>query len=960
MLVANELYTQLQIFHNRNIQILPLYKVNINNNTKKAFAESLFANWPNTTKPFSDVRKSLKAGVTGYIIKTGKCSNVFVVDYDTKPTTAPEFLKRLIDTNTFYVKTPSGGYHFYFKYDKLMVCNRTAIFGNIDIRSNGGCCFFGNRNDGDYNAIDNEIKECPNDILTDIYEYHKIPTSKEIDLSPVYGSVNNSTRKYNISDESLVYLLNYLPDEYLNEFKKWYSITAVLKKANYIKAWDEWSKKGDTYHNKNNAYIWSKINTENTNCDLNFIVYLVNKHLKENNTKPSLFTNIEIVYNEYKLLTDMNAEKINKVINQKYLTPVLFQDVRNNNILLIQSGLGTGKTSNTIKWTIENDYKLLSIVHLTSLHDNQIGAYNTAVSKYNEENGTQIQNMSSYQNIKNFTNKSICTTINSLVKTLAFIDVSEYYIYIDEVHRIISYLLHSSTLNNKRRDAFKSLTQSLRECKGVIGTDGDICDITMEYFSKIGLTITFVKNTYKSFENIPVTFYNKRKIIIDLIEEYVHEDKRFTLCCNTKNAADEVNMRIKRMGVNPDSIKLYTSQSGDIVANVSESWEDNFIIYSPSIVEGVDRTSKEPETVFVLISSENTIDAEQVKQQICRNRNIKEVHVAFNKMTNTLHYNSFDELKTTMIENVNSFNKNFKEFLDVRTDINDADVYIENLYSDLFIMSSYRNNTLAGNFKYNLKVILTNAGFVVNDLLKNDNTIIKKYNVLDIDVELDVNILFDAYLNRTLSPDHKFYKLMEDRREICGCISKDKIGEFKLIFIDDDIFSTYLNIRQLIKNDSSQYEKLKHDLKNEYIIKYYDSTIPIIIKYKLFMSKYLPEINIYEYEYNEDDTWTRESVNISEEDFKFIKKVIRSKKEMPKTKKELLKIMNMYIKNIFGNNMIRKKKTQKRDGDKQINYYIYTFDRTLFQNIINLNKYTIDNSNIVNIDKVIVEKYLTA
>ena len=384
---------------------------------------------------------------------------------------------------------------------------------------------------------------------------------------------------------------------------------------------------------------------------------MVNKILKK-----KTFANIEIINKEYELLSNANVKKINKVINQKYLTTEQYNYIDKRNILLIQSGLGTGKTFNTFKWCIENNFKILSIVHLTSLHDNQLSNYNNMVIKYNSENNKNISNMLSYQNIQSYKTNSICSTINSLVKTLNYIDVSEYYIYIDEIHRIISYLLHSSTLNSKRREAVKALQKSLKTCKGVIGTDGDICDITIQFLEDVGLNIYFIKNDYKSFNNVPVKFYNNHKVIKKLIQNYVVDKKTFTLCCNTKKEADEINDFIKSLGVETKNIKLYTSHSGDIVADVNDEWENNYVIYSPSIVEGVDRTATNPETVFVLISSEKTIDPEQVKQQICRNRNIKEVHIGFNKMMNILDYNTLEDLKYNLTENIEAFNNNLKNF----------------------------------------------------------------------------------------------------------------------------------------------------------------------------------------------------------------------------------------------------------------------------------------------------------
>ncbi len=43
-----------------------------------------------------------------------------------------------MDADTLTISTPSGGYHFLFKYNELLKKNALGIFNNVDIRGNRG------------------------------------------------------------------------------------------------------------------------------------------------------------------------------------------------------------------------------------------------------------------------------------------------------------------------------------------------------------------------------------------------------------------------------------------------------------------------------------------------------------------------------------------------------------------------------------------------------------------------------------------------------------------------------------------------------------------------------------------------------------------------------------------------------------------------------------------------------
>jgi hypothetical protein len=86
--------------------------------------------------------------------------------------------------------------------------------------------------------------------------------------------------KFNISDENMVYILNSLPPDYLNDYIKWLTVTNVLKGLNLKVLWGSWSMQSSHYNECKNNKIWRSI--KDIKFDLNYLINIINK---ETNTK---------------------------------------------------------------------------------------------------------------------------------------------------------------------------------------------------------------------------------------------------------------------------------------------------------------------------------------------------------------------------------------------------------------------------------------------------------------------------------------------------------------------------------------------------------------------------------------------------------------------------------------------------------------------------------------------------
>jgi hypothetical protein len=154
-----------------NISLYPLKQITKDKNKKTDYQDPkiLYDFWKNADIRFSTdyiLRQINNNNVCGFAIATGYKNNIVVIDYDNKETTNKDFLNMLMDADTLTISTPSGGYHFLFKYTDLLKKNARGIFNNVDIRGNRGIIFHGLREDGIYNISNNKpIKKIKDNII---------------------------------------------------------------------------------------------------------------------------------------------------------------------------------------------------------------------------------------------------------------------------------------------------------------------------------------------------------------------------------------------------------------------------------------------------------------------------------------------------------------------------------------------------------------------------------------------------------------------------------------------------------------------------------------------------------------------------------------------------------------------------------------------------------------------------
>jgi hypothetical protein len=920
-----------------NISLYPLKQITKDRNKKTDYQDPkiLYDFWKNADIRFSTdyiLRQINNNNVCGFAIATGYKNNIVVIDYDNKETTNKDFLNMLFDADTLTISTPSGGYHFLFKYTDLLKKNARGIFNNVDIRGNRGIIFHGLREDGIYNISNNKpIKKIKDNIINlltnNINGSHIDKPTQTTTNKDKQRQTKTIIKKYDVSKDEIFELLELLPTDYLDEYNEWLKITYILWGMNEYDIWDKWSRKSKKYNEKKNKEIWEHLKNDDIyNNDFLYLIWLVKFHNKDINIR-----NIERIYKEY-IPTNEEYLKSSKTINKQYLT---IYDIDNTyKINLIQSSTGTGKTTNAINYTkIEQEknpnIKILSITHLKTIADDHYKRFNEKKIKIDH-----------YKNINNgfYDNNDysgLVIVINSIIK-LKNIDFSNYIIYLDEITALFDTLLNSPTIKH-RKEVLITFIKILNECHLIIGTDGIINDISYSFMSQAlpEEKINFVINTYQNFKDKPAYFIEDYKHIENKIIDDLNNNSVFICCFNTKRHTDRIEALILKE--NPEykeQILKYTSTHGEEIKDIKEEWENKIILYSPSIVQGIDYNPKDALNIYCFIFGENTINPIQSSQQIARNRNPLNTYIYIEGCKNKITFkNGINEIKKYYKEIDTTQTNIFNDLIDTQTTFKGVE-YFDNPFTELFYKYRNDDDILRSSYKYHLKTILKNKGYNIIDELIYDKISInkkeekqKKQELTDI-INNKNTELFEKYLNNELSPTDKYKTDLDKKIELLDLnIKADKeiITLHKDILIDNINFSLFFNvIYYLCNNKISSIKKIQDRNNEDYTYQTIKEPQILMNTYKRLILTYTPEINPYYFAYDESKI-NNDIINMTDEDYKMLKSITKTTRQKPNNKIELLRLIYLLAKKIYGGN-VKRKAFSRREGKKNNNYSIILFN----------------------------------
>jgi len=715
-------------------------------------------------------------------------------------------------------------------------------------------------------------------------------------------------------------------------------LTYILKKYNFGKVWDKWSKNSPKYDKKNNIKIFNSLDISKEYRDINSIIKILNKTIKYKDNK---LNNIEKIFNIYKPMKTENEELITHKING-FLNDDIYKDGKD---CIIWSGLGTGKSTSVKNYIKNTNNKVLTITTLENTVNSLYNDFNrefidciyykdldpkelkALAEKKQEErilNG-HIDNMyitdeeKQYEEKiskikKNINKQSIFITIDSLLNLKNFnINYCDYVVFIDEIHSLIKYLLTCENLKNKRKPLFSYFMNVLKSAKQIIMADGDICNNTIRLLQILKRNdFKFVKNEMKKYDGVRGYSQENFLSLINKMKDDINNNIYFTCACNTKDTANKIKLLLKDSIKDPKDLLIYTADEGDKIFNINVDWLNKYIIYSPSIVCGLDFNPSTPYNTYSIIEGDTTLNPEEIGQQIARNRNIKELCIYINKISNIKKYNNINDVKKAVEYGTNAYKEAFRDLVDTQTSEDGTNIdYKENIFTELLFELELQNDILKSSYYYNLFEILKNKGFKVErNILKSISLEKAERDKLKITIKENKEILLDKYINDELNEQDRYQQYLNRIIKNLDIPEENKedLKKFSNILTDDKAIINHINIRLLTTKPDLLRLLNKEDLETEYLeILYRDKNPLTLILNEIFNDYLKNDINIFNYQYKHNEPFLSDVIDIKQYHYDYIKSVIRTKKSKPQTKKYLLDLLNTVIKSLFGRDIIKAK-----------------------------------------------------
>lgn len=756
-----------------------------------------------------------------YGLLTGKTNNITVIDLDTDKwdnnhkfikTFGKDYIKLF---NTRIHKTPGGGYHLIYKYDPDIKQTQNKKY-NIDVRSDGGYIVDeGNTiNDEKYNNLkytiynNSSIKNIPESLKTFLLD--NILTSKSTQKTKEGKKQDNtfepSTIKFYATPDQIDKILIKIKQKYFDDNIEWHKFTHMCKLFNIKDKWDTLSKTGTGYNRAKNMKIWDTIKPINyvkqIFKDCKIILPDTYETMLYKPTEPDINQPNEII-NRNKL-----GQKKQKNMFEPQDKDYIKIEKISEDIVIIKSDTGTGKTTLFTHYCLKTQPKVLSICARTSLVDAQHQVFcNSGIHCLH------------YKTDKILKYNSAVTTIDSLNKCSILIeDIHEYVVFIDEANSLVEYLAtvdYIKDIENK----FNMFLYILKHCKKVIMVDADISDVIFRLTDYLQRSTKYIINQYKHNQGVPTEEYDD----IDKIIADINTRDKYMVACDSKRIAQYIFLHTGKKGILIHSGKDNKLPEGTTLDDY------DCVIFTPAIVYGLDSTMRRH--VYAIMKT-RTISPRHMLQQISRCRDITKLHFFFGSKKSTYpKYNSYKECHDI----VNTTWKKGKNIYDI--DNFEAEKLFNKIYRDV----EYKKDAYDTNKPIHLKLLLKDRGFILDETVE---PIIKP--------TMNAKQIKNAVLEYELSKlDLNDVNVKDKNEKYLGGLTIEQLEQIPEIFVDDHLLTSYFLVNKFYKlvNDDRAIEDINETNKdkNDFVIKKFMSQANRMI----FLEKFKKKVN-YQFKDNCD------------------------------------------------------------------------------------------------------------
>lgn len=610
-----------------------------------------------------------------------------------------------------------------------------------------------------------------------------------------------------------------------------------------------------------------------------------------------------------------------------------------NDIIIIQSGTGTGKTRCIAKYApiLKNKYncRILSVVNLISLAREQINTF--------EEVG-KIK-LNDYQiDMDELIEGDGVICINSLPKLShkdnqgKSYDMSDVILYIDEINDLIQSITHNDNLDSILNNVYDTLIDLIKNCKKIIVSDATINENVLNLLStRINKNAKVVKivNKFQKFKNVEAIKYNDENEFIDELRNHIKNKKYFLFGSDGCGVITKLYSKLLlEFPEQIDDFLIYTSKEISNGKPDSNKFKNKYVFYSPTIKTGVSFVLKDlKQSHFIYITKKPLITPDGIYQMSCRTRNIEKLHYYTNETkSNELKYNNLDDLKAKYKNFILCNNK--LNGLSVNRNIDNDRTVIENSFFNCFTYNEYLRNIYNTGYIKHYENYLIRDGFVLKE--KGLKVKINKSEDKEIKTAFTnyKNNLFQNFLScrfdSTVETKLKNYEMFNDRLKLLKITTREDAEKYSIFIEDDYALKNFFNLVNLFKDDDYINTKFEDIGKKSMDVKMINNKYSKLKLLKMFETHY--KINRFNFDIN--------TVNIDKEisnEFKIMYEEIfsKQKKQSFTTKQNIIQIYVKIIKNICGDIPIIKS-TKKQINN--VRTYVYEIDNECANNIMKLAK----------------------
>ena len=160
-----------------------------------------------------------------------------------------------------------------------------------------------------------------------------------------------------------------------------------------------------------------------------------------------------------------------------------------------------------------------------------------------------------------------------------------------------------------------------------------------------------IHNKYANCKNKPAVHYSDKNKLIAVMKSKLKKNDYFVACFDSLReqniVIEELKQYCERRNLDcKQDFLIYSSKDGDdnSLKNVSMTWKDKYVFYSPKIVYGLDFNNKQSVDVF-FVGKSTSVNPLQFSQMVARTRNIQKLHYFIEEHNIPLEYDTAIDVK---------------------------------------------------------------------------------------------------------------------------------------------------------------------------------------------------------------------------------------------------------------------------------------------------------------------------